>query len=150
MGLYQIIEKLGLLVVGAAIGHFLTKDREKSRDSRNAKREFREAFTNAIDRLENGNESDRFILKEEFPRHKQAFSKYLPFVSKLRRSSFIRSWEKYKNHYDERTQVGIIEMLGTEINNPNALDMKSHIKKIEKDRSKQALELICEILSFAN
>ena len=48
MGLYPIIEKLGLLFLGAAIGHFLTKDREKSKDRRDAKREFREAFDNRV------------------------------------------------------------------------------------------------------
>jgi hypothetical protein len=62
MGLYPIIEKLGFLFLGAAIGHFLTKDREKSRDRRNAKREFREAFTIAIDRLTNGQLTGRSQL----------------------------------------------------------------------------------------
>jgi len=150
MEILAILEKLGFLFLGAAIGHFLTKDREKSKERRNAKREFREAFIVAIDRLENGGESDRLIFREIFPIHKQAFSKYLPFVPKLRRSDFIKSWGKYKNLHDERTEVGVTEMFGAEIIDLNAHDMKRHINEIKKDRCTQALEYICDLLSFAN
>ena len=110
-GLIRITYYQGLLIaggftllgglIGAWLNHFFADRRNKTERYNTAYDKFAEAFTPALHRLDDPEERADDIIREEFPRHKDAFFSFEYIIRGTKIE--IRFGEKWKE-YDAKQQ----------------------------------------------
>lgn len=90
-------------LIGAWLNHYFAERRNKTERYNTAYDEFSKAFTPALHRLDNPEERTDDIIREEFPRHKDAFFSFEHIIRGTK--SEIRFKEKWKEYDAKRERI---------------------------------------------
>lgn len=83
-------------IIGAWLNHYFADRRNKTERYNTAYDKFSEAFTPALHRLDDPKERADDIIREEFPRHKDAFFSFEHIVRDTKgETRFKEKWKEY-------------------------------------------------------
>lgn len=136
-------------VAAVVAATWIPKQIEKTKQFNAAAEPFRNAFNTALRDIESGDCSDRMILQHEFHGHDTAMRKFVHYLKGRDLARFKETWGKYQQWCDERTNVGIMELIASEALDINKLSDPAHIAEVAKMRNEQLLEHIQNVLKFA-
>jgi hypothetical protein len=136
------------ILLTALIGSIFYRHHKSQERFLHASDEFRKQFDSAKHKLIQPGARDRQILIEEFPVHEKAFIAFLPHLSHRQRMKIQKKWDAYKKHYKERTDVGLIEMIGSECLDISRLNDLAHVEETRMFRCNQVIQHIDSLLAF--
>lgn len=138
---------LGILIT-ALIGSLAYRNHKSRERFTKFADDFKSAFLPAITQLNTRLGDDREILRDEFPRHRDAaiiFKEHLGF----RKVTFEKAWQAYEAHCKERTDVPVQAFIGTEVLDMSKARDPRHIQEVKEMRRDEALFHINNLLKFA-
>ena len=146
-GTVQISVILGIIftAIAAYISKILLDKRQRFKK---ASDDFRSVFDRAIYILETKQFCDREVLREEFPVHEKAMIQFRDHLKARTSRRCCKDWEEYKQHYENRTNVPILCLIGTEAIEPARIDDPTHHAEVEKFRRQQILDHIKKLRSY--
>jgi hypothetical protein len=119
-----------VLLITAALTHWLTKQRT-AHDKSSAKiQEFRELLVPFIKALESPNANPVTIVLENFQAHDEAARKLALYLQESKKKNFLAAWNLYAEIYQEKKGLGLIGIISTQVDdlslanpgNSNAMD----------------------------
>lgn len=136
-----------VVLLGILITHRLALWRSRRDMFIAAANAFRDAFIPAITRLETETSNHRCILNEEFRSHEKAAIAFrLHLGSSL--ASFNKAWSAYEAYAIEQTNVPLLALLGTEVDDLNFAKYPAHIKEVSDRRKNECLAYFNALLEF--
>ncbi|MFZ4440068.1 MAG: hypothetical protein ACOYOS_16700 [Syntrophales bacterium] len=102
---------------------------------------FRQSFSDAINDLRSGSNSDALVLEAEFPSHRKAKEVFEPILSGSAQVKFDAAWDHYEKHYENKVNGGTYTRHVVAIYTPS--NFQNHLTNTH------TIHLINDLLRFA-